>query len=120
MEKNIFNLKCFTTPFTSYKIINSTHVFVLVKKEREEKSAFVKKELEVKEHHHPSSEQRGHERTSKRERDESDDRVSVKKHCADDEEINAQVQNAIDSILNLGNNRSDPALDEAVRSILTS
>lgn len=95
--------------------------FVLVKKEREEKSTFVKKELEDKEHHHPSSEQRGHERTSKRERDESDDaRVSAKKHCADDEEINAQVQNAIDSILNLGNNRSDPALDEAVRSILTS
>lgn len=94
--------------------------FVLVKTERVEKSTFVKKELEVKEHHHPSSEQRGHERTSKRERDESDDRVSVKKHCADDEEINAQVQNAIDSILNLGNNRSDPALDEAVRSILTS
>lgn len=41
-----------------------------------------------------------------------------KKHCPDDEEINAQVQNAIDSILNL--QKSDPALDEAVRSILTS
>lgn len=35
-----------------------------------------------------------------------------------DEEINAQVQSAIDSILNL--QRSDPATDEAVRSILSS
>lgn len=41
-----------------------------------------------------------------------------KKHCPDDEEINAQVQSAIDSILNL--QRSDPATDEAVRSILPS
>lgn len=41
-----------------------------------------------------------------------------KRHCPDDEEINAQVQNAIDSILNL--QRSDPATDEAVRSILPS
>lgn len=42
----------------------------------------------------------------------------AKKHCPDDEEINAQVQSAIDSILNL--QRSDPATDEAVRSILPS
>ncbi|XP_050543090.1 uncharacterized protein LOC126906555 [Daktulosphaira vitifoliae] len=41
-----------------------------------------------------------------------------KRQCPDDEEINAQVQNAIDSILNL--QRSDPATDEAVRSILPS
>jgi len=41
-----------------------------------------------------------------------------KRHCPDDEEINAQVQSAIDSILNL--QRSDPATDEAVRSILPS
>lgn len=55
----------------------------------------------------------------KRECDDSDDSVpQAKKHCPDDEEINAQVQNAIDSILNL--QKSDPALDEAVRSILTS
>lgn len=70
----------------------------------------VKKEPEDKER----------ERPGKREREDPEDGVSVKKHCADDEEINAQVQNAIDSILNLGNNRSDPALDEAVRSILSS
>ncbi|XP_065220592.1 mucin-5AC-like [Planococcus citri] len=43
---------------------------------------------------------------------------AAKKHCPDDEEINAQVQSAIDSILNL--QRSDPATDEAVRSILPS
>lgn len=43
---------------------------------------------------------------------------SLKKHCPDDEEINAQVQSAIASILNL--QRSDPATDEAVRSILPS
>lgn len=43
---------------------------------------------------------------------------TAKKHCPDDEEINAQVQSAIDSILNL--QRSDPATDEAVRSILPS
>lgn len=55
----------------------------------------------------------------KREREDSDEEEGeVKKHCPDDEEINAQVQNAIDSILNL--QKSDPALDEAVRSILTS
>ncbi|RZF49214.1 hypothetical protein LSTR_LSTR010944 [Laodelphax striatellus] len=40
-----------------------------------------------------------------------------KKHCPDDDEIKAQVQDAIESILNL---KSDPALDEAVNSILTS
>lgn len=50
---------------------------------------------------------------SKRERDDSESSES-KKHCPDDEEINAQVQSAIDSILNL--QRNDP-LEEAVRSI---
>ncbi|KAI5701669.1 hypothetical protein M8J75_011936 [Diaphorina citri] len=41
----------------------------------------------------------------------------AKRVCiGDDEEINAQVQSAIDSILNL--QRSDPITDEAVRSIL--
>lgn len=55
----------------------------------------------------------------KRECDDSEEGApQAKKHCPDDEEINAQVQNAIDSILNL--QKSDPALDEAVRSILTS
>lgn len=55
----------------------------------------------------------------KREYDcDEEDRNDVKKHCPDDEEINAQVQSAIDSILNL--QRSDPATDEAVRSILPS
>ncbi len=49
---------------------------------------------------------------------ESEFRKDVKRHCPDDEEINAQVQSAIDSILNL--QRSDPATDEAVRSILPS
>ncbi|CAH1390151.1 unnamed protein product [Nezara viridula] len=49
----------------------------------------------------------------KRERDEGDN-IETKKHCPDDEEINAQVQSAIDSILNL--QRNDP-LEEAVRSI---
>uniref|UniRef100_A0A1B6J695 GLTSCR protein conserved domain-containing protein n=1 Tax=Homalodisca liturata TaxID=320908 RepID=A0A1B6J695_9HEMI len=84
------------------------------KKEREEKSPVVRKETEDKER------ESGEQRTAKREREETDEGVGVKKHCADDEEINAQVQNAIDSILNLGSNRSDPALDEAVRSILSS
>ena len=61
----------------------------------------------------------------KTKRDYDDDYSSIdmktnaaKKHCPDDEEINAQVQSAIDSILNL--QRSDPATDEAVRSILPS
>lgn len=58
----------------------------------------------------------------KREFDDSDSfselQNDFKKHCPDHEEINAQVQSAIDSILNL--QRSDPATDEAVRSILPS
>lgn len=56
----------------------------------------------------------------KREHPPEDEPTSLenKRHCPDDEEINAQVQNAIDSILNL--QRSDPATDEAVRSILPS
>lgn len=56
----------------------------------------------------------------KREHQSEDDQITSenKRHCPDDEEINAQVQSAIDSILNL--QRSDPATDEAVRSILPS
>lgn len=58
----------------------------------------------------------------KREFDESDSisnmQNDVKRHRSDHEEINAQVQSAIDSILNL--QRSDSATDEAVRSILPS
>lgn len=86
----------------------------------------MKKEPEDHSHHHHNhgggGDQltRSHDRAVKREREEADDGVSVKKHCADDEEINAQVQNAIDSILNLGNKGSDPVIDEAVRSILSS
>lgn len=76
---------------------------------------------------------------TKREYDDDKDTLSSdnKKHCPDDEEINAHVQSAIDSILNLqkgdlatsGSNRvdsmvsfqtSDPVTDEAVRSILQS
>ncbi|XP_054289400.1 mucin-4-like isoform X1 [Macrosteles quadrilineatus] len=99
-----------------------------VKKEREDKTSpvVVKKEPEDHSHHHHNhgggGDQltRSHDRAVKREREEADDGVSVKKHCADDEEINAQVQNAIDSILNLGNKGSDPVIDEAVRSILSS
>ncbi|XP_073974926.1 uncharacterized protein isoform X2 [Rhodnius prolixus] len=49
----------------------------------------------------------------KRERDDCD-AIDSKKHCPDDEEINAQVQSAIDSILNLQRN---DAVEEAVRSI---
>lgn len=58
--------------------------------------------------------------SKKREHPPEDEQTSSenKRHCPDDEEINAQVQNAIDSILNL--QRSDPATDEAVRSILPS
>lgn len=37
----------------------------------------------------------------KRERDDDSGPGDPKKHCPDDEEINAQVQSAIDSILNL-------------------
>lgn len=56
----------------------------------------------------------------KREHPHEDEPITSenKRHCPDDEEINAQVQSAIDSILNL--QRSDPATDEAVRSILPS
>lgn len=84
-----------------------------VKKERDDKTTIVKREVDA-----AGNEQRAVKR--EREDTEREDGVSGKKHCgADDEEINAQVQNAIDSILNLGSNRTDPALDEAVRSILT-